>query len=147
MSLPCVTLAAHQRNDECLIELAALNFRYSSKTVSFSALKPLSQYPFWQYVNETTRFAMPCSTTCSNTSTCAFFLVTHAQCYSPIIANPSHMCACPIFQWRIEDGAFGANAPPPPFKKLHTRSRYSNRAVDYSNKAATMFMRQCIAYL
>ena len=31
----------------------------------------------------------------------------------------------------------------PPFKKLHTRSRYSNRAVDYSNKAVTMFMRQC----
>ena len=24
---------------------------------------------------------------------------------------------------------------PPPFKKLHTRSRYSNRAVNYSNKA------------
>ena len=36
---------------------------------------------------------------------------------------------------------------PPPFKKLHTRSRYSNRAVDYSNKVVTMFMRQCIAYL
>ena len=33
--------------------------------------------------------------------------------------------------------------PPPPFKKLHTRSRYSNRAVNYSNKAVTMFMRQC----
>ena len=35
-------------------------------------------------------------------------------------------------QWRIQDGAFGANAPPPPpppFKKLHTRSIYSNRAV------------------
>ena len=32
---------------------------------------------------------------------------------------------------------------PPPFKKLHTRSRYSNRAVNYSNKAVTMFMRQC----
>ena len=50
-------------------------------------------------------------------------------------------------QWRIQDGAFGANAPlpppPPPFKKLHTRSRYSNRAVNYSNKAVTMFMRQC----
>ena len=45
-------------------------------------------------------------------------------------------------QWRIQDGAFGANAPPP-FKKLHTRSRYSNRAVNYSNKAVTMFMRQC----
>ena len=40
------------------------------------------------------------------------------------------------------DGAFGAN-PPPPFKKLHTRSRYSNRAVNYSNRAVTMFMRQC----
>ena len=46
-------------------------------------------------------------------------------------------------QWRIQDGAFGANAPPPPFKELHTRSRYSNRAVNYSNKAVTMFMRQC----
>ena len=46
-------------------------------------------------------------------------------------------------QWRIQDGAFWANAPPPPFKKLHTRSRYSNRAVNYSNKAVTMFMRQC----
>ena len=33
--------------------------------------------------------------------------------------------------------------PPPPFKKLHTRSRYFNRAVNYSNKAVTMFMRQC----
>ena len=33
--------------------------------------------------------------------------------------------------------------PPPPFKKLHTRSRYSNRAVNYSNKAVIMFMRQC----
>ena len=33
--------------------------------------------------------------------------------------------------------------PPPPFKKLHTRSRYSNRAVNYSNKAVTMFKRQC----
>ena len=43
-------------------------------------------------------------------------------------------------QWRIQDGAFGANAP---FKKLHTRSRYSNRAVNYSNKAVTMLMRQC----
>ena len=32
---------------------------------------------------------------------------------------------------------------PPPFKKLHTRSIYSNRAVNYSNKAVTMFMRQC----
>ena len=32
----------------------------------------------------------------------------------------------------------------PPFKKLHTRSRYSNRAVNYSNKAVTMVMRQCI---
>ena len=52
-----------------------------------------------------------------------------------------------VAQWRIQDGAFGANAPPPPppppFKKLHTRSRYSNRAVNYSNKAVTMFMRQC----
>ena len=33
--------------------------------------------------------------------------------------------------------------PPPPFKKLHTRSIYSNRAVNYFNKAVTMFMRQC----
>ena len=33
--------------------------------------------------------------------------------------------------------------PPPPFTKLHTRLRYSNRAVNYSNKAVTMFMRQC----
>ena len=32
---------------------------------------------------------------------------------------------------------------PPPFKKLHTRLRYSNRAINYSNKAVTMFMRQC----
>ena len=49
-----------------------------------------------------------------------------------------------MMQWRIQDGAFGANPPPPPpFKKLHTRSRYSNRAVNYSNKAVTMFMRQC----
>ena len=46
-----------------------------------------------------------------------------------------------MYQWRIQDGAFGANAPP--FKKLHTRSIYSNRAVNYSNKAVTMFMRQC----
>ena len=30
---------------------------------------------------------------------------------------------------------------PPPFKKLRTRSRYSNRAVYYSNKVVTMFMR------
>ena len=27
--------------------------------------------------------------------------------------------------------------------KLHTRSRYSNRAVNYSNKAVTVFTRQC----
>ena len=44
-------------------------------------------------------------------------------------------------------GKFPPPPPPPPFKKLHTRSRYSNRAADYSNKAVTMFMRQCIAYL
>ena len=32
-------------------------------------------------------------------------------------------------------------------KKLHTRSRYSNRAVNYSNKAVTMFMNyQSIVY-
>ena len=40
-------------------------------------------------------------------------------------------------------GIWGKCPPPPPFKKLHTRSRYSNRAVNYSNKAVTMFMRQC----
>ena len=30
----------------------------------------------------------------------------------------------------------------PPLKKLHTRSRYSNREVNYPNKAVTIFMRQ-----
>ena len=40
-------------------------------------------------------------------------------------------------------GHLGQMPPPPPFKKLHTRSIYSNRAVNYSNKAVTMFMRQC----
>ena len=40
-------------------------------------------------------------------------------------------------------GHLGQMPPPPPFKKLHTRSRYSNRAVNYSNKAVTMFMKQC----
>ena len=53
-----------------------------------------------------------------------------------IFSSSSYLCS----QWRIQDGAFGANAP---LKKLHTRSRYSNRAVNYSNKAVTMFMRQC----
>ena len=38
----------------------------------------------------------------------------------------------------VADPGWGiwANAPP-------SRSRYSNRAVNYSNKAVTMFMRQC----
>ena len=40
-------------------------------------------------------------------------------------------------------GHLGQMPPPPPFTKLHTRSRYSNRAVNYSNKVVTMFMRQC----
>ena len=43
-------------------------------------------------------------------------------------------------------GHLGQMPPPPSFKKLHTRSRYSNRAVNYSNncnKAVTMLMRQC----
>ena len=40
-------------------------------------------------------------------------------------------------------GHLGQMPPPPSFKKLHTRSIYSNRAVNYSNKAVTMFMRQC----
>ena len=62
-----------------------------------------------------------------------------------VIRQKSIVIFC-VLQWRIQDGAFGANAPPPPpppLKKLHTRSRYSNRAVNYSNKAVTMFMRQC----
>ena len=40
-------------------------------------------------------------------------------------------------------GHLGQMHPPLPLKKLHTRSRYSNRAVNYSNKAVTLFMRQC----
>ena len=41
-------------------------------------------------------------------------------------------------------GSRGARAPSLPLlKKLHTRSRYSNRAVNHSNKAVSVFMRQC----
>ena len=43
----------------------------------------------------------------------------------------------------VADPGWGIWGKCPPFKKLHTRSIYSNRAVNYSNKAVTMFMRQC----
>ena len=43
----------------------------------------------------------------------------------------------------MADPGWGIWGKCPPLKKLHTRSRYSNRAVSYSNKAVTMFMRQC----
>ena len=48
--------------------------------------------------------------------------------------------------WLVSNGGsrMGHLGQTPPFKKLHTRLRYSNRAVNCSNKAVTMFMRQCI---
>ena len=50
--------------------------------------------------------------------------------------------------WSVSNGGsrmghLGQTPPLPPFKKLHTKLRYSNRAVNCSNKAVTMFMRQC----
>ena len=33
---------------------------------------------------------------------------------------------------------------PPPLKKLHTRSRYSNRAANYSNKAVTINVHEAV---
>ena len=45
--------------------------------------------------------------------------------------------------WVIVNGGsmMGHLGQIPPLKKLRTRSTYSNRAVNYSNKAVTMFMR------
>ena len=46
--------------------------------------------------------------------------------------------------YTVADGGGAQGARAPPFKKLHTRSRYSNRAVNYSNKACSHSVHEAV---